>query len=961
VDSGPTTVGSIVGKLKMDRDQWAADVQRTKSDARELGSLEPKIKIDADVAAALAKLEQVRRAAEAAGVHTTSSVTATSVPASGSASTGAAAKVDAVAAAERRLALAVSASESATARAIVAEMKFDEQRDKHGRTAAQVAAAELALSEAVKRADNAATRATLAEDTLAAAQRKAAESALAKAAAEETATAATVKANEANSTNVSRTGMIAAAVAALVPMLVPLAAFTIGAAGALTLMGISGIIAVKGIHDEMAAGTTMGQEYTAGIRGLKGDLDVLAHTGAVSMLSSFKTATGDLNNSMPMLNRQVGEFTGFLGRSATNVFAGSLQGARVLEPLMMSISGWVERLSAGFKSWTGNGGLQTFANYAMATLPQVETFLGAVSTAIMHILEALAPLGTVGLAVFTGISGAINGIPVQVLGDLIAALLAGWAAFKLWGLVAPILATVATSMEAVGAAAYIATGPIGWIAAGVSALVAVFAVSVASTQQATAVTDAYTNALKADSGALGENVRAQAIQQLMTTDALDAGKKLGISAKTVTDATLGNADALKVYSAAISGVQDKIKGHLKDNTTLTAADKVQTDAINTLRGAVDGNSASLQKGQGDYKLYQEALGKTTTATDTQGQSVDELARKYGMTTSQYIAAKDSQSKTADQLAITTQAMFVQGDAAGLLKLSLDLLNGNNISAAAAQNAFDSAIANSNTHINAAGKEINRADTLLQGMTASAVANRTELTNQASTAQVAAEGYRGMKDAAGNLVHTQEEVRQKLIDSKQVIIDNAIANGENADEVHAYVDQLFQIPASIPPTRPEFDAAQASADLASYQFKLGQIPTLLRTVMTVDQVMGTGVGVLKLPGSSDGSTVGGSGSSGVDSVPMMLAPGEEIISNKQGQADRARPLLKAINAGIVPSSVMAGAVAAAPASAGSGGGDVHVSIINKAGAAIGDLIDLHIETASGRRKVDLSTGMQRVAF
>jgi hypothetical protein len=219
----------------------------------------------------------------------------------------------------------------------------------------------------------------------------------------------------------------------------------------------------------------------------------------------------------------------------------------------------------------------------------------------------------------------------------------------------------------------------------------------------------------------------------------------------------------------------------------------------------------------------------------------------------------------------------------------------------------------------------------------------------------------MKDAAGNLVHTQEEVRQKLIDSKQVIIDNAIANGENADEVHAYVDQLFQIPASIPPTRPEFDAAQASADLASYQFKLGQIPTLLRTVMTVDQVMGTGVGVLKLPGSSDGSTVGGSGSSGVDSVPMMLAPGEEIISNKQGQADRARPLLKAINAGIVPSSVMAGAVAAAPASAGSGGGDVHVSIINKAGAAIGDLIDLHIETASGRRKVDLSTGMQRVAF
>ncbi|TFC20056.1 hypothetical protein E3O19_01410 [Cryobacterium algoritolerans] len=962
MDQGPTTVGSIVGRLSMDRDHWLADMQKTKTDVRELGALEPKIKIDADVAAALAKLEQVRRAAEAAGVHTTSSVTATSTPASGSASTGAAAKVDAVAAAERRLALAEAASESATARAIVAEMKFEEQRDKRKRTAAQVAAAELALSEAVKRSDAAATRAALAEDALAAAQRKAAESALAEAAAQETQTAATVKANQANSTNVSRTGMIAAAVAALVPMMVPLAAFTIGAAGALTMMGISGVVAVKGIHDEMAAGTTAGQEYTAGIRELKGDLDTLAHTGAVSMLSSFHTATSDLNNSMPMLNRQVGEFTGFLGRSATNVFAGSLQGARVLEPLMMSIAGWVERLSAGFKSWTGNGGLQTFANYAMATLPQVETTLAAVAQAIMHILEALAPLGTIGLSVLTGISEAINGIPVDVLATLTGAVLAGVGAFKLWGFIAPMLAAVTeavalttNSIGLLGVSMEIATGPIGWIVAGVSALVAVFAVSAAATQQATAVTDSYTAALKADSGAIGENVRQQAIQQLMASGTLAAGKQLGISAKLVTDATLGNVPAQIALNSAMGDAAVKAGLYKVSGTGLTDSQKATKASIANVTDALGVNGSALHQSIADLKLTAEANGVTTASTDAQGASVSELAKRYGMTVDEYLAATVTQGKTAAQLKATSDAMKLQGTAAELLKQSLDLLNGKTLSAAGAQNQFDSQIANMSTHINAAGKEINRADTLLEGMTASAVKNRGELIGLTTAAEANAQAFR---DNGGSA----DDTKAKLISMKDEIIKNAIAHGEDADQVQKYVDTLFKIPDTIPPTKLELDAAQASADLAAYQFKLGQIPSLMRTVMTVDQVMGTGVGVLK---KADGGTVFGPGTASSDSVPHMLSVGEEVISNKNGQADRNRPLLKAISAGRVPHTLMAGAVAASPAPANSAPSN---RPIYAEGSLFGWIREVAngeatflINRAAGDRKVGLSTGMQRAAF
>lgn len=50
------------------------------------------------------------------------------------------------------------------------------------------------------------------------------------------------------------------------------------------------------------------------------------------------------------------------------------------------------------------------------------------------------------------------------------------------------------------------------------------------------------------------------------------------------------------------------------------------------------------------------------------------------------------------------------------------------------------------------------------------------------------------------------------------------------------------------------------------------------------------------GSAGGSTVPKDGGAYSDRFPYMLAPGEEVISNRHGQADRHRALLKKINAG-----------------------------------------------------------------
>ncbi|MFS3128670.1 hypothetical protein ACLM5J_09720 [Nocardioides sp. Bht2] len=50
-----------------------------------------------------------------------------------------------------------------------------------------------------------------------------------------------------------------------------------------------------------------------------------------------------------------------------------------------------------------------------------------------------------------------------------------------------------------------------------------------------------------------------------------------------------------------------------------------------------------------------------------------------------------------------------------------------------------------------------------------------------------------------------------------------------------------------------------------------------------------------PGNADGGTIPKDGLPYADRYHYMLAPGEEVISNRRGQADRFRPLLKAINA------------------------------------------------------------------
>lgn len=90
-----------------------------------------------------------------------------------------------------------------------------------------------------------------------------------------------------------------------------------------------------------------------------------------------------------------------------------------------------------------------------------------------------------------------------------------------------------------------------------------------------------------------------------------------------------------------------------------------------------------------------------------------------------------------------------------------------------------------------------------------------------------------------------------------------------------------------------NTGQATSELVRVQGLLNAIPRTV-AVSIVAQRRGDWSG--SGPGLASGGTVDGPRQPYGDKVLTMLAPGEEVISNRYGQADRHRDLLKAINAG-----------------------------------------------------------------
>jgi hypothetical protein len=219
-------------------------------------------------------------------------------------------------------------------------------------------------------------------------------------------------------------------VAALGPALVPLGSAAIVGGAAFGVMGAAGIAAFKGIKNEIALNTQLGQVYAGQLEVLKGNLADLEHAAASGMLGPFEHAVGELETQMPFLLSVTREFSTILGVSGDNLLEGVIDDVKVAMPLLTRIAQDAEGVTQRFRDWSANGGLENFVDYAQRELPVVEHVLGEVAQAVEHVVEAVGPLGGIALGELGLVARAINALPLPVLQALIPLLVQGYLAMK---------------------------------------------------------------------------------------------------------------------------------------------------------------------------------------------------------------------------------------------------------------------------------------------------------------------------------------------------------------------------------------------------------------------------------------------------------------------------------------------------------------------------------------------------
>jgi hypothetical protein len=356
-------------------------------------------------------------------------------------------------------------------------------------------------------------------------------------------------------------------------------------------------------------------------------------------------------------------------------------------------------------------------------------------------------------------------------------------------------------------------------AAGIGAIVAVatflYSKHAEAVRQDQAAVDSYTDALRQSNGVINENVRATAFKQLQDTGAIDAAKRLGISLSLVTDAALGNTNAARSLGAAMQAAAQAQNEFEAGGKRTGKSSAEVNDALTKLGESVGMNTGQFQRAKQAQQDWADASQVSASATTAADRAQASLAGRLGSTSLALQTASQAQQQQASSAAAALVQMQLENDAAGILKDTLDKLNGKALSAADAQNAFDSSLANMGTHVTSTGKEIHFTTSSINNMSAASVALRGQLNGQVSNLQRVVEANGGLANSTGT-------ARAQMIKMRQQIIDNAVAHGVDRKAVTDYIDKLLKIPKKVPPTKLDVDKAAAEQKIKDIQTAINNL-------------------------------------------------------------------------------------------------------------------------------------------
>lgn len=712
----------------------------------------------------------------------------------------------------------------------------------------------------------------------------------------------------------SRLGLVASAVGAIGPSLIPISAVAIPAVtGLASQFGFAAIgagtlvAAVQGVGDALTAVNDAALEPTAAnlekareamarlgpeaqqfvtrfqeIRpvlkdmrdsaaagwfpGLTESLDSLVELGprVEEIMRSIGEAGGSLvaEGADALAGPQWEEFLAFvqgtapaaleqLGRTIGNVATGMAELWMAFAPLNADFGSFMLDASRGFAAWADGlaetEGFQDFVEYIRKSGPQVADALGSIGSAAVELVQAFAPLGGGVLRSLSVLADVIGAIANSPIGPPIAALVTAMSAIRLAGAASAGLGAFTAGLTGIKPAADGARLSL----LDLGKQFGIVAAAAYSAKIGFDVIDSYNRYSEASTATASSVQELEAA--LSNSNVGAAAKDFDIDLKRLAEDLVANGTAGDYYTEVVTRMGESNKGFLG---TLSGASDLMgpwigdteraQQAFADLANIIDNNGGTISKGFfGDLADLPNTLHFATESTDAYANAIAHAGTEAGL--------------TADDINVLTQQMRGQANAA--------------LSAFDANTAWGQAVAD-------ARKQARTGAQGLDEMTRAGRANREALSGLAETWNAQPKAVKNSEDA--------------YRDARQTFLEVADAMGVGSKKARQLADDILEVPRKHVT---EMTVEEAAAKRAIQNIKNALAAITDETVFVNIQrrnLGDVGIGPNRLDGSADGTTVPKTGFGYADRHPYLLADGEEVVSNRYGQADRWRPFLKAIN-------------------------------------------------------------------
>jgi len=511
--------------------------------------------------------------------------------------------------------------------------------------------------------------------------------------------------------------------------------------------------------------------------------DLAAITAAMSKIqSSAKITAEDLNvfgNSGVNAAELIGSQMGMTGAQIREeITAGSLDAEKALDALATAMATEFAGASANVK--------ETFAGATDAMKAAWRDFSGELMTPLVDPEGGGALIGLLNwtadmMRAFMDLPGPVKNTTI-VLGVVAGAvaLVGGTALLAIPKIAAyrAALATMGKTAQTVSRIVKISAGTIGVAFAVAAAALAIFT---AGQADAKARTKEFMDTLDEETGAVTKASRDLVIANLATKNsflwmesdsAFDAAEKLGLGFDLITDASMGNVDALEKVKLATEGASLSSREAIKIREKLGLTEAEYLTAVKAVRDGVKGQSSSIEEA---IRVTKQKASVTDDAADA-----DE-------------SAADAADNAGDAYATEAEKVEVLYDK---LHTLIDTINDSNAVAgdAVSSNAnYQAALEDSTAEVDAFIAANDASVDALDSNTAAGSSNMEMLFELAEKGQTAAEKQLYLDETTMGAKEATEKYQQALKDGHQAVLDRAIALGANDTQLEFIRDHLAEIP------------------------------------------------------------------------------------------------------------------------------------------------------------------------